>query len=314
MSTDSPSGLPQQIETLSGLIPGRLVAAEHPLPLPAPVADERHETVRQQALFWQALSQDAWFWEMVSTAPVEGTAHALAGQMAAAGEQLALAYSAGVEVALWQAEPETGGFDVAREMSTRAMAEAQSLFVIGASHAFANIAVRALTLRDDLKSRLVEECARAGQVPTFDPFSEQQEDWLSLNKDTCTRLRKVAAASGSQNIAALMEPVVSYQRSQDWRVLFGRRGTDFHRWRPQTHGVAGVAKKTPWQHTPPRDGGPGERVLPLGQPVYEEARGLAADVAQVATDGMLALADAMERFLEAWMKASYELGGPEYKP
>ena len=76
---------------------------------------------------------------------------------------------------------------------------------------------------------------------------------------------------------------------------------------PQTHGIQGLPRKSPWQHAA------GERVLQMGQPPYEEARGLAAEVAQVATTGMLALATAMEDVFAAWVVASAELGGPTYR-
>lgn len=291
----------------------RLAAAVETTSLPTAVDDARHKAARTRAVEWQQRTGDAWFWEMAAAAAPEGAAYALAGQMASVGEQLALACSAAVEVALWQIRPAAGDDDVVvAEMSMRAMAEAQSLFVIGAGHALANVAVRALTLDHKLSAALVQAFARGSSIPTFAPFSERPADWISLNPTSCRHLKKVAQGSGSQNIVALIEPVAELSFGAPWKALVDRRGTDFHRWRPQTHGLQGVPHSTPWRHTPSTTEAPGERVLGMGQPRYEDARGLAHDVADIATDAMFALSDAMNRFLTAWTRASQELGGPRY--
>jgi len=169
----------------------------------------------------------------------EGFAYALAGQMASAGEQLALAYAAAVEVAIWQEAREEDGPEVAREMGMRAMAEAQTLFVIGTGHALINVAVRSLSLRQDLKAQLIATFFRGSSEGALDPFSPGRSDWLSMNKATCRKLRKVAQVSNSQEIIDLVEPVVTYGLSQTWNQLVERRGEDCHRWRAQTHGMQG---------------------------------------------------------------------------
>ena len=58
--------------------------------------------------------------------------------------------------------------------------------------------------------------------------------------------------------------------------LVDRRGEDFHRWRAQTHGIQGVPRKSPWHHDAT------SRTLGIGTPIYEEAKGLAAEVARIA--------------------------------
>jgi hypothetical protein len=155
---------------------------------------------------WQQVAGHATFWEMAAQEADEGYAYALAGQMASAGEQLALAYAASVEVALWQENLEPDGPEVAREMGMRAMAEAQSLFVIGTGHALANVAVRALSLRQDLKAHLIETFFSGNVAGSFDPFSSERSDWLSMNKPTCKKLRKVTQLGDSQEITDLIEP------------------------------------------------------------------------------------------------------------
>lgn len=290
----------------SAVVLGRLARA--PIrELPAAISDDAHERVRKEAMSWQQVAGHATFWEMAAQEADEGYAYALAGQMASAGEQLGLAAAAGVEVALWKESQESDGPEVAQEMGMRAMAEAQSLFVIGTGHALVNVAVRALSLRIDLKDRLLTIFFREGRSAGFDPFSSVRSDWLSMNGATCKKLRKVAQASGSHEIIELIEPVVGYGLGPTWNDLIKRRGEDFHRWRPQTHGLLGVPRRSPWRHDPT------SRSLGIGTPIYDDAKGLAAEVGRLADDAMLELAGAMEMFYRAWPAASNVLGGPTYQ-
>lgn len=286
----------------------RLAADRGLRELPASVDDSAHELVREQALSWQQIAGHATFWEMAAEEADEGTGYALAGQMASVGEQLGLAYAAGVEVALWQESNEDHAHaDVTREICMRGMAEAQALFVIGAAHALANVLLRALTLRPDLKAGLIKRFPSETVQAAFDPFSSNPADWISMNKSNGKKLSKVAELSNSHEIIALAHSVSDYAHDEAWEALLQRRGEDFHRWRPQSHGIQGVARKSPWQH----DGA--TRSLGIGQPIYDEGSGLAEKVAQVADNGMLRLAAAMKTFLVAWPAASSALGGPIYE-
>ncbi len=297
---------PRRSGPFSAVVPARL--AEAPIrDLPAFVSDDAHERVRDQALLWQQIAGHATFWEMAAQEADEGVAYALAGQMASAGEQLALAYAAGVEVALWNEVQAGGDSEIGREMGMRAMAEAQSLFVIGTGHALVNVAVRALSLRQDLKTLLIETIFGKDAVRTFDPFSSDRSDWLPMNGSTCRKLRKVAKLSDSSEIVHLIESVTAYGLGRTWTELVERRGEDFHRWRPQTHGIQGVPRRSPWRHDDT------SRSLDIGTPIYDEARGLAHDVARVSDQAMLELACAMEAFYAAWPAASNSLGGPSYE-
>lgn len=294
--------------TLVGIAPIRLAVATRRKRLPASVIDDAHNHVAELGLEWQQLSGLATFWELGATAQGadEGRAYALAGQMASAGEQLVLAHAAGVEVALWRDVREKAEPDVAHEMSMRAMAEAQCLFVIGTGHALANVAVRTLALDPGLRVELVRRFGRTSVKPTFDPFSQARADWVSLNHDTCKAIRAVARSHGAQEVIELVEPVAALEHGSTWRALEERRGEDFHRWRPQTHGIQGVARKSPWT----RKGS--TRSLGLGSPPYEDAGELADQTADLATQGMLALARSMDAFMAKWPAASGPLGGPNF--
>jgi hypothetical protein len=140
---------------LVAVAPMRLaVTAERPLP--RSVSDGDHELVVKQALDWQQTAGHAEFWEMGAAArgADEGRVYVLAGQIASAGEQLALAHAGGVEVALWRELEERSEPDPANEVAMRGMAEAQCLFVMGTGHALANVTLRALALNPSLRAEL----------------------------------------------------------------------------------------------------------------------------------------------------------------
>jgi hypothetical protein len=293
---------------LLAVSPIRLAVATRRTQLPASVRDDAHQRVTERAIDWQAVSGQAVFWEMgaMGRPGGEGRAYALAGQMAAAGEQLALAHAAAVEVAFWRELRQGAEFDTAQEMSMRAMAEAQSLFIIGTGHAIANVALRVLALDQELRAELVEKFTRGGSAPTFAPFSQERADWVSLNTATCKVLQQTAESTGAEEVVQLIEPVTAFGQGRNWRRLVERRGEDFHRWRPQTHGIAGVARASPWKH----EGA--TRRLSGGHPPYEEAEGLADETADLAAAAMLEVTEVMDKFLARWPRASGIIGGPKF--
>ena len=56
----------------------------------------------------------------------------------------------------------------------------------------------------------------------------------------------------------MADPIVTLVASVEWKRLNDARGSDFHRWRVQTDGIAGVAKRSPWKK------GDGVRSLGIG--------------------------------------------------
>lgn len=293
---------------LVGVAPMRLAVATRQRRLPRSVADEKHDHVIKQALDWQGTAGHAVFWEIGAEAPErgEGRVYALAGQMASAGEQLSLAHAAAVEVALWREVRKKADPDAAHEMCMRAMAETQSLFVMGTGHALANVAVRALALNQGLRADLIKKFQRGSSSLTLQPFSQERDDWVSLNASTCKTIRAVAQSSQVQEVIQLVKPVVDFGLGQSWQNLSERRGEDFHRWRPQTHGVQGLPRTSPWVRTGR------SQVLNLGHPTYYEACGLADETARLATEAMMDLALSMEAFMEGWPVGSGHLGGPKF--
>lgn len=291
---------------LAAIVPARLAAADDRDKLPDSVVTEDHKHVVEVALTWQRYGGLASFWEMGAThqGAEPDRAYALAGQMAATGEQLGLASAACNEVAIWRDYRERETPDVAHELCMRGMAEAQCLFVMSTGHAFANVGLKALALDGQLKAKLIEGL-KIGST-SFPPLSIDRRDWVSMNRPTCEALGAVAESSEDSEVIKMIEPLVQFGLGAAWRDLDGRRGEDFHRWRLQTHGVEGVARKTPWSS----DGK--TRMLKIGRVTYDEAEGLADEVAGIGEAAMLDLAGAMSRFREHWFGASARLGGPDF--
>lgn len=228
--------------------------------------------------------------------------------MASTGEQLALAIAAEGEVALWLDVRDNTKPDAAHEMSMRAMAESQCHFVIGAGHELANVAVRALCLDEVMRERLIKKLRGHGSPPSFSPFSSDKADWVSMNRNTCKKLETAASSGVASEVVALIEPIVAFGTGKAWEALDELRGQNFHRWRPQTHGIVGVPQSSPW-----RDEGKVLRIG-LGYLPYEEAAGIADKTARVATKAMLQLSRSMGVFLDRWPLASGQLMGQEFEP
>lgn len=290
-----------------GIVPARLTAPHEVDRLPDSVVDPDHKRVVEEALSWQQAAGSASFWEMGAThrGAEQDRAYALAGQMASAGEQLGLASAAGNEVAIWRDLREGADLDAGHEMSMRGMAEAQCLFVMSTGHAFANVGLKALALDPALKAELIKGF-EGGRVPTFEPFSAERFDWVSMNRETCKMLKAVTQSSSEGDVIALIEPVVEFGLGAAWRELDERRGEDFHRWRMQTHGIVGVPQRTPWSS----DGK--TRILGIGRVTYDDAKGLADEVSRIGKAAMLDLGRSMEIYRRRWPQASIALGGPEF--
>lgn len=307
---DRPAGIPPHASVVAVVTP-RIAVPGTTDKLPSAVDNSAHGNVARQALEWQQLGASALIWELAATVQgaEEARAHSLAGQIAAVGEQLGLAYGAGVEVALWQevraSQPEPRP---EYEMGLRAMAETQSYFTMGAGQGLANVALYSLAMHPILLTALQVAFKRKTAPPPFRPISNHREDWIYMNRRDVSRLQQVAHGSGSREIEELVEVVADFADSDAWKDLVERRGEDFHRWRPQSHGLVGVAKASPWLHEQ------GTRALGIGpMSNYTETQGLADEVAATADRAMLRLSEGMDDFLKRFVAASPQLKGPRFK-
>ncbi len=159
-------------------------------------------------------------------------------------------------------------------MAKRALAEVVGHYVLGAGHGLFNLAARTVALDEALKSDL-----RSKLDTDFPPLSEQRKDWPSANSAKAKKLQTVARSSVIPEIRIVVDPVVTLVASAEWEHLNDARGSDFHRWRVQTDGIAGVAKRSPWKK------GDGVRSLEVGvgQPLGKDAHTkLAAETLRIA--------------------------------
>lgn len=193
---------------------------------------------------WQSRGLLGEFWELASRE--KDRLYELAGFMAGAGEQLGLACLADHEFSQWtsadlsSAQPHE---KVAAEMAQRALAELESYYVIGASHALANLTGRVLALDPGLHQHL----ATTRYIKTaFPPLSDARKDWLSMNANVAHALQTVAAKSGIPALIHMADPAAELADSEPWRTLDYVRGEHFHRWRSQSMGMTGAPKSSPW--------------------------------------------------------------------
>lgn len=167
-----------------------------------------------------------------------------------------------------------------------------------------NVAVRILALSRRLREELAEHKQWSAGFP---PTSEAKKDWPQLSEQVVSRLRTVAEASSRDEVRSLIEPISTLQESRAWTELYERRGKDFHRWRPQSAGLAGVSQQTPWVLESPGRW----RISQYKKVDYRDADRLAEEVSRIATNGMNAVGHAMQDFVARFAEASSAVGGPE---
>jgi hypothetical protein len=161
-------------------------------------------------------------------------------------------------------------------------------------HGLASVAARFLALNRDLWILLTQEFKNS--TDPFPPFSKERTDWLSLNQSTAKKLLRVAQQSRKDAVVILIQPIVSYAATIQWKVFVQRRDIDFHRWRPQTAGIAGVSQVSPVVPTP----GGGFRVG-LGGPVeYRDADTLNGEFDSLVSDAINGSVDAMAKFRQGF--------------
>jgi hypothetical protein len=298
-------------QVLSALVPGRLAV---------PSGDDLQEVLKQKwreqpqevASRWQAISAWADFWEIGLVPRVQyGRPHELAGLIASGGEQLALAMAAIVEAKLWSnyrstnaLEPETiekRSIIASQEMRQRAMADLASHYLLSAGHSVANVTVRALAFDSKLHPALIDTMGS-----WFPPESNDQKDWLSLGVDSIRKIRRVARKSEPRSLQHIAEPATRLLTSMHWQKLDQLRGHHYHRWRPQSAGLAGVSSRNPWTFA---DG-----VATMTDTVeYADGDGLADKATNLAVSAMSDLAVAMNDLLKAIELVIMELNSPPRK-
>jgi hypothetical protein len=252
------------------------------------------------ALAWQTTGAYAEFWE--SAGAEENRLYELAGCRAGIGEQVGLACTAERDYLGWERMKLEGVEAVEAEMAKRALAEVAGHYVLGAGHGLFNLAARTAALDEALKSGL-----RSKLGTDFPPLSEQWKDWPSANPAKAKKLQAVARSSVIPEIRIVADPIVALVASVEWERLNDVRGSDFHRWRVQTDGIAGVAKRSPWKK------GDGVRSLdigvgqPLGKDVQAKLAAQTLRIAVAARNGLVKAAGSFEHMFAAAVGATTRL-------
>lgn len=279
-------------EGRSFLVPRRLTADV--AALPPVVLSEPYEKVAQVAIEWQQMRVHEDFWEFGGRRRNYG--YSMARLFALGGERLAMAYTAAVEIARWHLQHATDVQKSWHFMCIHSLLELQSYYVTALGHQLANIVIRSLSLREDLREELGEYAV--------DDFLKPSK-WADL-EHVKTRIRNASRAAHSARVSAFTDPLLKFARSKAWTGLSERRNDDFHRWRSQDYDPV----SSPWQQQGDAwrlEGG----ALPPAPNLVAVAEFFSAYREDVLT-AMLSIADVMETLLPAWTRASEELGGPPF--
>ncbi|MBT1674654.1 hypothetical protein [Curtobacterium aurantiacum] len=268
---------------------------------PAPF-DARDDAIATTSQRWQQMGSKAKIAEAhgVINALPDGRVLEVIGHVAAVGEQLGLALTCSHDAHRWLAEDASA---VGRPLGARALAEMTGYYILSASHALANITLRALLIGQP--TRALVDAAFPG-AKGFPPFSDDRDSWKSLSPAVVTKLSAVAqqvAVPSAVNLVTVLSTLAGDGR---WKALDARRSVDFHRWRPQSI-TGGVTAKNPWTEHP--DGTRSMSIRASSDYIPPEPGVLVVE-ADAALD---ALHDAMTTWLDQFPAATRDLGVPLFK-
>ena len=228
------------------------------------------------------------------------TMHELAGCVAAAGEQLGLAWTGEQDAQGWQTANSDG-----KPMAVRALADIRAHFSLGAAHGMGNATLRTLFLARGASDAVTQANRHFRPYP---PFSDDREAWPTFNASLVRALEAGAVATNEARVidhVAVLRMLVDDPR---YTSLVERRGMDFHRWRPQgLPGGSGVPQASLWKKSD------GTRVLSFGGGFPPDALADPDLVSAIATNGMDAIAETMKLWLDRWPDAMAALGVKVWK-
>jgi hypothetical protein len=262
---------------------------------PAPagtLAEPTRREVAETAHEWQQVGAWADWLELPGSTlglPLD-TLHELAGCIAAAGEQLGLAWTSEQEAERWQTDSSDS-----KPMAVRALADIRAHFSLGAAHGMGNATLRTLFLARGASEAITQANRHFRPYP---PFSNDRKAWPTFNASLVGALEAGAVAT---NDARVIDHVAVLRMLLDdprYTSLEERRGMDFHRWRPQSLPAgSGVPQTTLWERSD------GTRALSFGGGFPPDALADPDLVSAIATNGMDAIAGTMELWLDRWPDA-----------
>lgn len=265
---------------------------------------EPHPPAVATAMRWQNEGRRAEWSELhgMRAGLPQGRMAELFGRIASGGEQLGLSWTYQQELLRWHTPTVTD--QDARVLAARSLAEISGYYAISAGHGLMNVTLRTLLIHPGAAAEINQKQKRA---KGFVPFADNRFAWLALNETEATNLQMAANLTGDADAARLANIVADLTRDSRWMAVMDRRGTDFHRWRPQSVD-GGVATSNPWEPTP--NGASVLRVYGRSQHQIPDTTMLARE----ACEGLDALTEAMDDWLATWPAALRGLGIPMFTP
>lgn len=257
----------------------------------------------QVAMDWQNLGPMSTFSELHGRAArlPPGRLSEIIGRVAAAGEQLGLAWTYEQDMLRWNDAAVRNR--EARGLAARSLAEIVGYYAISAGHGLINVTLRTLLIHDGAAAVINGKYKRA---EGFEPYADTREVWRPLNEPGAELLQKAAGVTAQPSTIRLADLLADLTRDPRWAAVSGQRDIDFHRWRPQSV-TGGVATTNPWE---PTAGGAHQlRAYVTSQHQPPDTNLLM----QEASAGLTALAETMRDWLAAWPTALRSLGVPVFK-
>lgn len=255
------------------------------------------ERLAQEALQWQLLRAQGWFWETFATFDVQQQDRWLeiALLFGSVGESVLLAAAAEVEITLLRKALDDGRLSSGYFLALRFFAESQGQVVLSVGHRLTNLVARALML--DGSYPWGNRPPRAIHH-RFIPFSDLPADWIAIEQ--VPQLLRIAPDSPHPGHLAMANAIESLHRHQAWRSLTIQRAVDFHRSRPESPFVSRPERISPWITTTH------SRELRLGPSPPPDAALASKEIEMLAlksSQGLRALAAVMRQIRSGWLKA-----------
>lgn len=171
--------------------------------------------------------------------------------------------------------------------------QANNLVIFG--HAVANLTLRTLALIPSFAVSSIRDLRAAAFVPK----SEDRYAWASLSPKTASEI-KSAAVTLSPSARAVSDALHDLVDGA-WGELWELRGGQYHRWRGESPGVAGINFRNETLATRLRN----RQVIGFGgdPTVYVEGEGVMRDLAACVRQVVDQVSAWMPHFLELWCRA-----------
>jgi hypothetical protein len=215
------------------------------------------------------------------------------------GESLVLAAGCEIEVEYHRRARLCGDLAQGMIIGQRFFSEAEGQKVLGVGHRLGNLVLRAVAIDRTIRVGLADDDAFLRWRDAHEPFSDERDTWIALNRDWARRLARLVKESPHGSIRRLVSAVVTLQRSTEWRNLDHSRGQRFHRWRAESSVVSGVDRTSGNIRELVSNG------VVIGQAVgtdrtrYATGDGLEESEAQIARSALLRVARATDEMLTA---------------